>query len=359
MSIARKNKALFEKVKAGAVLLKTNDRMPDSTLRYFSGLEKHFLSSNLLILKPGQNPLLIESVLEPPAKVKGLKAKKIEDKKQLKKIIKTELKGVKKIGLNKPMYTSYAFAQLKKLTGKKKFVDVAKQIREMRAIKSDQELAFMAKACKISEKVVEKIPDIFKKGMTEKKLGLEIEVMLREKGDNVLPFPVIVASGKNSSYPHNVLSDKKIGKGLLLFDFGAYYKGYSADITRVFCIGKPTKRQRQLYASVFAAKQFGQSLIRPGAVTGKIFDHVDSFLKKQTGIKLIHGLGHGLGVDAHDFPKGFLHGNKEKLQKNMVLTVEPGIYGSFGGIRLEDDVVVKTSRCKPLTKAPAELIRLA
>ena len=241
------------------------------------------------------------------------------------------------------------------ITGKKKLVDVSKQIALVRAIKSGEELACLEKAAKIAEKVAAAIPGIFKKGITEKKLGLEIEIMLREKGDNLLPFPVIVASDRNSSFPHNVLTDKRITRGLLLFDFGAYFKGYCSDITRVFSVGKATEKQRHLYAGVFSAKQFAQRMVKPGIALGKVFDEADSFLKKETGMKLIHGLGHGLGIDAHDFPSGFLHDNKEKLQKDMVLTVEPGIYGKFGGIRIEDDVVVTANGCRPLTKAPAGL----
>ncbi len=358
MTVSEKRKRLFQELNADAVLLKTSDRMPDSAVRYFTGLQKHFLSSNVLVLKPGKRPLLLKSVLEPKISVNGLQVKRIDKGKQFKTVVKKELRGVKRLGINRPLYTSLALRELRKITGKKKLVDVSKQIASLRAIKSEGELNCLAKSCKIAEKVAAAIPGLFKKGMTEKQLGLEIEIMLREKGDNVLPFPVIVASGRNSAYPHSVLTDKRISKGLLLFDFGAYSKNYCSDISRVFCVGKPSKRQRQLYATVFAAKQLGQAMIRPGVSQGKIFDEANAFLKKKTGKKLIHGLGHGLGVDAHDFPEGFLHGNREKLQKNMVLTVEPGVYGKFGGIRIEDDVVVTAKGCRPLTKAPAELTQI-
>jgi len=358
MNIAQKNKALFGKVNADAVILKTNSFMVDSNVRYFAGLQQHFLSSNLMILKPGKSPLLLKSLLEPKIKVKGLRTQNINRRTQLKGVLKKELKGTKTIALNKPLYTSASLAALRKITGKKKLIDASKQLGIIRSIKSEDELSKISKACKIAEKVADAIPGMFRKGITEKQFGLEIEIMLREKGDNVLPFPVIVASDENSSFPHNVLTDKKISKGLLLFDFGAYYKNYCSDITRVFCVGKPTKKQEQLYAGVFATKQYSQALVRQGAVCGPIFDKADKFLKEQTGIELIHGLGHGLGVDAHDFPMGFVHGNKEKLQKNMVLTVEPGIYGKFGGIRIEDDVVVTAKGAKSLTKAPTSLIRL-
>ena len=224
----------------------------------------------------------------------------------------------------------------------------------MRSIKAGEEIASISKACKTAQKASNSIPAIFRKGMTEKQLALEIEILLREKGENVLPFPPIVASGKNAGFPHHVPGKQKIRKGLLLLDFGAYYKNYCSDISRVFCIGKPSKKQKQLYASVFAAKQFGQALCKPKASFSQVFEQVSKFLKKETGFRLVHGLGHGLGVEAHDFPAGFLQGNREKLKPGMVLTIEPGIYGRFGGIRIEDNVVVTAKGCRPLTKAPAE-----
>jgi len=358
-SLKQKTRALFKDLNADAVLLRTNDAFPDSSLSYFTGLPKPFLSGNILILRPGKTPVLLKSILEPKISVPGLSVKRIDRKKQLAQTLKTALKGTRRLAVNRPFYTSASLRDLKKLSGRKKLVDVSKRISAMRTIKSDSEISSISKACKIAQKVSEAVPAIFRKGMTEKQLALEIEFLLREKGENFIPFPVIAASGKNAAFPHHVPLKKKISRGLLLLDFGACYKNYCSDVTRVFSVGKPSKRQVALYASVFAAKQFAQSLIRPGTSQAQVFKQADAFLKKETGLKLIHGLGHGLGVDVHDFPAGFLKENRQKLEKGMVLTVEPGLYGKFGGIRVEDDIVVTAKGCKPFTRAPAELIRLA
>ncbi len=356
--LVKRRKKFFEMTGASAALFKTSDSLQDSTVSYFSGLPKQFLANNLLVIKPTGKPLLIKSLLEPKISVPGVTVKNINKRKQLEGILKKELKGVKKIALNKPLHTSFSLRALKKLIGKKKLVDASKQLGKMRSVKSAIEIEKISKACKIAESVAESIEGIFTKGMTEKRLGLEMESMLREKGDNTLPFPPIVASGKNATAPHSIPSTKRITKGLLMLDFGACFKGYCSDITRVFSVGKAGKKQQQLYANVFAAKQFSQSQIKTGVIMGEVFDKAAGFLKKETGFPLIHGLGHGLGLDTHDFPSGFLSGNKEKLQKDMVLTVEPGIYGKFGGIRLEDDVVVTKKGCRSLTNAPAELLLL-
>ncbi len=356
--LVKRKKKFFEMTGASAALFKTSDFLQDSTVSYFSGLPKQFLANDLLVIKPTGKPLLIKSLLEPKISVPGVAVKNINKKKQLEEILKKELKGVKKIALNKPLHTSFSLRALKKLIGKKKLVDASKQLGKMRSVKSAIEIEKISKACKIAESVAESVGGVFTKGMTEKRLGLEIEAMMREKGDNILAFPPIVASGTNASAPHSIPSTKRIASGLLLLDFGACFKGYCSDITRVFSVGRPSKKQQQLYTNVFAAKQFSQSQIKEGVLAGDIFDKAASFLKKETGFPLIHGLGHGLGLDTHDFPSGFLSGSKEKLQKNMVLTVEPGIYGKFGGIRIEDDLVVTPKGNRPLTKAPAELLVL-
>jgi len=355
MDIAKKSRQLFQTINADAVLLRTSESLPDSSVSYFTGIGKPFLEGNLLLMKRDHAPLLIKSVLEPDFSAKGLRTKRINKKKQLKSLIKKEFKGVKALGINKPFYPSASLQNMRRMLGKKKIVDVSQKIASMRAIKSGEEINLLAKACRISENAVSQVPQLFKKGMTEKRLGLEIELLLREKGDNILPYPIVVASGSNAAFPHHVPLEKKIGKGLLLLDFGAYCKNYASDLTRMFCIGKPSLKQQQLYSAILEAKALGCSLSKEGASFGKVFDSVDDFLKKRTHQRLIHGLGHGLGIDAHDFPSGFLQGNKEKLQKNMVLTMEPGFYSKPASVRIEDDFVVTKKGFKLLSKAPEEL----
>lgn len=355
---AQKIKALFKNISADAVLLRTNDRLHDPSVSYYTGLGEDFLSGNILLLKKGERPLLFKSVLEPKVSVPGLKVKRIDKKKDFEKEMKQALKATKVLGINKPLHTSFSIRSLKKVLGKRKIADVSKNIALQRSVKSDEEVKAISVACRIAQNVSEKIPEIFRKGMTEKQLAMETEFLLRQYGENSQPFPIILASGKNAAFAHHVPLDKKISKGFLLFDFGAYHKNYCSDISRVFCVGKPTRKQKGLYSAVFAAKQFAHSQVRPGAVFGDVFSETNSFLKKVSGFRMVHGLGHGLGVEVHDCPNGFLEGNKEKIRKNMVLTIEPGIYGKFGGIRIEDDIVVTRRGCRPLTKAPAELVIL-
>lgn len=355
---ARRKNAFLRQAGVSAVLLKTSERLPDSNVSYFTGLNRQFLSGHALVLRASGQPLLLKSILEPKAKVAGVRIRRIDKRKQFESVLREELKGIRKLGINRPLYTSAGLGRLRKIVRKVKLVDVSRHLAVMRATKTDDEIANIRTACRIAERVAGEIPSLFRKDMSEKELALKVELLLRERGENILPFPVIVASGHNAAFPHHVPGNKKIGKGLLLLDFGAFHRNYCSDITRVFSVGKPSGRQEQLYASVFAAKQSAQDLCRPGSSFGGIFEKADNFLKKGTGFSLVHGLGHGLGVEPHDFPSGFLEGSREKLRENMVLTIEPGIYGGFGGIRIEDDVLVTQKGCKPLTRAPAELLQL-
>jgi Xaa-Pro aminopeptidase len=356
--LGRRKKDFFKSTGSDAAIFKTSDLLRDSTVSYFSGIPGQFLGNNLLVMTPDSRPLLLKSLLEPRLSSKEVRIKNIDRRKQLEGIVRGELRGARAIAINRPFHTLNSLKALGKIAGGKKLVDASKQVGKMRSVKSEDEVSKISTACKIAEKAISEVPCLFKKGMSEKELGLKIELLLREKGDNMLPFPLIVAGGANGAFPHHVPLLSKISKGLLLLDIGACYRGYCSDITRVFSLGKPSRMQKGLYAGVFAAKQSAQSMIMPGAVAGNIFDGAEELLKRGTGFGLVHGLGHGLGLDAHDFPSGFFHGSAEKLRKNNVLTVEPGVYGKFGGIRIEDDVVVTARGCRPLTRAPEELVAI-
>ncbi|MBN1941133.1 MAG: M24 family metallopeptidase, partial [Candidatus Diapherotrites archaeon] len=234
----------------------------------------------------------------------------------------------------------------------------SKALAKARETKTREEISKIQKAVKISEKAINSLPRYFRRGMTEKQLALKLESILRAQGDNELAFPSIVASAKNSAIPHHVTSNTKIRNGLLLIDFGAKYKNYCADLTRVFCVGRATKQQKELYEKVYSAKEFAQELCKPNAKCEEIFSETSKLLKRTTRKPLMHGLGHGLGLQVHDFPSGFLEKSKDVLRESMVLTVEPGIYGKFGGIRIEDDALITRNGAKLLSRAPRKMIEL-
>ena len=174
-------------------------------------------------------------------------------------------------------------------------------------------------------------------------------------------FDTIVASGYRSAWPHGVASNKKIERNeFIKLDFGCYYNGYVSDITRtVFYGDKITEKHIEIYEIVREAQILGLNSVRAG-VTGKDVDTVvREFIKsKGYGECFGHGLGHGIGVEIHEMPT-LSQAGIITLEENMLVTVEPGIYiEGFGGVRIEDDVVVKKNGCEILTKSSKSLIIL-
>ncbi|MDD5162705.1 MAG: Xaa-Pro peptidase family protein [Candidatus ainarchaeum sp.] len=347
----------FENTNAEAVLLRNSDSAPDANFYYFSGLESGHYSGSSLILKRNGKPLLLTNALYSTS-IAALRAKKVSSETQLKKILEKEFKGIKKIGLNFDSYPKNSFLRLKKILPGKSFLDVSKALGKTRETKTKEEIKKIETAIKISESAIKELPVFFRKGMAEKQLALKLELLLREKGDNELAFPTIVASAKNSSVPHYFTGNTKIKNGFLLVDFGAKYRNYCSDLSRMFCVGKASAEQKELYKKIFDAKQFAKELCFPGADRKEIFGKTNSFLKKNTRLGMIHGLGHGLGLQVHDFPYGFGEKTGGTLKSGMVLTLEPAIYTKKFGIRIEDDILITKNGCKLLSNAPEELVEL-
>ena len=350
-----KIKELFNSIDAQTVLLKA----PDPNFYYLSQLQAEHFAGNVLILRKAAKPLLLTTRFYslPADAKKHLVAVQVADRKHSLKILRKNLAG-KRIGLNYGFVTKNAFADLKKQLKGKKFFDASKQLAKLREIKTETELRKIKKAVKITEQVMHGIPALFKKGMSEKQLANAIEMRLREKVDNVVAFPPIVASGSNGAVPHHLPGEKKISKGFLLVDAGGRYKNYCADLSRTFFVGKAGEREKQLYERVFAVQQNAIDSMKPNAKCSEIFLNAKKMLQKETGYPLIHGLGHGLGIETHDFPGGFTENSAGRLLPGMVLTVEPAVYGKFGGIRIEDDIVMAKKGAARLSKAPNRLVEL-
>jgi len=173
-------------------------------------------------------------------------------------------------------------------------------------------------------------------------------------------FDTIIASGYRSSMPHGVATNKKIRKGeFVTLDFGAIYDGYHSDITRTIVVGKATPRQKKIYHLVLTAQQAGCRYARAG-LTGKEVDgKVRRIIEKAGYGKYFgHGLGHGIGTVVHDAP-AISTLSETVLKPNMVVTIEPGVYlPGWGGVRIEDDVVIKRNSCEILNRAEKNLIEL-
>lgn len=234
------------------------------------------------------------------------------------------------------------------------------KLNKMRAIKSEEELGFIKQAQSLTEQTLDYILPRIEIGKTEREIMLDMEFFMRRLGASGVAFDFIVVSGKNSSLPHGVPTDKKIQNGdFITMDFGAIVNGYSSDMTRTVAIGNITDEQKNVYDTTLKAQLAAIENIKAGAICGDI-DKIARDIIYDAGYKgcFGHALGHSVGIDVHEAPN-LSPNNKVVLEVGNVVTVEPGIYleNKFG-VRIEDMVFVTEDGCKNLTSSKKDLIIL-
>jgi Xaa-Pro aminopeptidase len=227
-------------------------------------------------------------------------------------------------------------------------------------VKNEKEVAKMSQAAEITDQVYQKILKVVKSGMSEKDLAKLILTFFEELGADGLSFDIIVVSGKNGALPHGQPSNKIIQEGeLITVDFGCKYQGYCSDFTRTFAIsGKEINpKLKEIYQVVKEAQWQGIQAVKAGIKCKEIDKIVRDYIQqKGYGEYFIHSTGHGLGIEVHEQPYVSSQDNTI-LQPGMVITIEPGIYiPDFGGVRIEDDVLVTATGYQLLTKSSRELI---
>lgn len=231
----------------------------------------------------------------------------------------------------------------------------------LRMIKDELELSSVIKAIQIADKAYSHIVSFIRPGMKEREVALELEYQMRKLGSQKPAFDTIVASGERGALPHGVAADRVINTGdLITLDFGAVYKGYHSDITRTFCVGQASDKQREIYDIVLNAQLAGIEAVRPG-LSGKDIDTVARNIIDQAGYGQYfgHGLGHGVGLAIHEDPRLSPSNVNILMQPGMLVTVEPGIYiPGWGGIRIEDIVLVTAVGCQVLTASSKQFIEI-
>jgi Xaa-Pro aminopeptidase len=230
-------------------------------------------------------------------------------------------------------------------------------VEELRRVKDDREVEAIRRAARVADAALEYIVSILKPGLRERDIVLELDYFIRRAGAEKEAFDSIVLSGQRTALPHGKPTSRVVSQGeLLLLDFGARWEGYHSDITRTFVLGAADEEQRKIYKIVLEAQSKAIDAIRPG-ILGREVDAVarDYIDKCGYGQYFVHGLGHDLGLAVHD-GRALSKYSDTVLQPGMVVTVEPAVYiPGWGGIRIEDDVLVTTSSCEVLTHAPKRL----
>ncbi len=256
------------------------------------------------------------------------------------------------------LYSKYQ--DLKEKLRNVELVPMKDEITRLRRIKTPRELENIRRAEEIGDRVFTDILDFIQPGMTELEVAARIEYLLKLYGGQRTSFPAIVASGINSSMPHAVPTTKRLEKGdFLTMDFGCVYEGYCSDMTRTIVIGKASDKQKEIYQLVLDAQLAALETIRAG-LKGWEVDKVARDMIYGAGYEgcFGHGLGHSVGLFIHESPR-LSPTEEEILQVGMTETVEPGIYiKGFGGVRIEDLVVVTETGCDNFTRSDKKLIEL-
>lgn len=323
------------KSSAGAVVITQNDAYLVVDFRYFESAKAKVNGINIVLFER-----LYEKIAE------------ILNKENISQIfIETDCITLDRYGALKKNLDKFEISKENKL---------CRYIEELRSIKTEEEKRQIVKAQEITDKAFEHILNFIKIGKTESEIALELEFFMRKNGSQGTAFDTIAVSGRNSSLPHGIPTDKKIENGdFITMDFGAVINGYRSDMTRTVAMGHITDKQRYIYEIVLKSQQSALKAIRPNVECNNI-DKIARDIINDAGFDgcFGHGLGHSVGLEIHENPS-FNTRDKTLLKKGMVLTVEPGIYieNEFG-VRIEDMVYITEDGYENLTKSPKNLIIL-
>ncbi|HBH94198.1 MAG TPA: aminopeptidase P family protein [Ruminococcaceae bacterium] len=267
----------------------------------------------------------------------------------------------------KQVYVEDEFMTVAQLSEyKRKFSDIAFEtsdrlsdfMRNMRIVKTDEEIGYIVKAQRIAEAAFTKLLSNMRVGMTEKQIAALLEYVMIDLGSDGVSFSTIAASGVNSACPHAVPTDKPVQDGdFLTLDFGATYKGYHSDMTRTVVFGKPTDEMKNIYNAVWGANTDAIKAVRAD-ISCKLVDNVARSTLDAWGYEqyFTHGLGHGVGLEIHEAPN-VSYRSGTTLKEGMIITIEPGVYiPEKYGVRIEDMCVVTKDGCKIITETPKTLI---
>jgi len=265
---------------------------------------------------------------------------------------------LRKIGFESASLTfSLHHSLLGKLTKEAELHPLEEEIKNLRAVKDEAEMALTRTAIDLSSKAFLHIIEMLEDGVVEKEVALEMEFFMKRTGVQALGFDIIIASGKRSALPHGRASEKRIEKGdFILIDFGSDFRGYHSDQTRTLICEKPSPKQEQIYQIVKDAHDKAIEKVRPGIPICEVDSAARDYIRDQGyGDYFGHGTGHGIGLAVHEDPVVNSE-NKDLLTEGMVFTIEPGIYiPDWGGVRIEDMVRVTSDGAEVLTYLPTEL----
>ncbi len=344
------------------VLMNSVEPHIDMSFFYATGLTDGIFEGCAAWLHPDGGAEIMTSALEEQAAKKSqLPLHIFRHREEPSKLMRKLLDGHKRIGINSAELTFEAYARLRKCAPKNaKFTDVSEAVTAARLVKDAEEIAYIQKACDIASKSFEQTLSFIKPGVEESAVASELVYHMQKNGATGPSFRTIVGSGPNGAEPHYTAGPRKIRKGdLIVIDFGSLYRMYCSDVTRTVVAGRPSAEQRSMFDTVARAQKAALAKMKPGA-KGKAVDAAARSVIDATKYKglFIHGLGHSVGLAVHD-GGGFYTTSELVVKANMVMTDEPGVYvPGFGGVRIEDTVLVTPRGGRYMSSAPRDLLEV-
>ena len=268
--------------------------------------------------------------------------------------------GLKRIGFEAAHVTVASFRRLSEKLSGIELVEVGATLDEIRIRKDSAETGLLSEVATLSSNSLTAILADIKPGVREIDIALALELEMRRRGADGKAFDFIVASGERGAMPHGVASNKIIQAGeLVTIDFGALKDGYHSDETVTVACGKPSLRAEEIHSIVRAAHDLAVTTVRPGISCRDLDEVARGYIReKGYGDYFGHGLGHGVGLEIHEMPT-LSPRSAAVLDEGMVITIEPGIYiPGFGGVRIEDTVIVTGNGCNVITTADKQLLVL-
>ncbi len=325
-------------------------------VRYLSGFSG---TEGTLVLTRSTGFFLTDGRYATQAKeqVNGFSVITFRDKfRELGRLIK-KLK-IRSLGFESGNLTVAKMSDLEKNVGSVALKPYAGKLDSFRTVKDAEEVRVLKKAAFIASESLREVVPFIKPGVREIEIAAELEYSMRQKGGDDTAFRTIVASGYRSALPHGISSTKKIEKGdFVLIDYGVVYQGYCSDETCTFVVGKPTAKQKRIYGIVKKAHDLAIKAVKSGKFLKEVDDMARNHIGKM-GYKRYfnHSTGHGIGLCVHEQPLVSFR-SKGKIQRGMVFTIEPGIYlPKWGGVRIEDTVIAKSSGSEIITRSDKTLI---
>ena len=352
--IRRLQKVMREKKIGLSIFMDLSFQKKDPNLRYFIGADFEYFC--LAVPQKGKAFLVVPGFeFERAKKLLGSKIRIVRPKIKrglidaVFKTLGSRARKIRKIGITGSIFSFNETKALRKRFRKVKIVDLTRELLKIRQIKTDEEIRLISKAAVIASDIVDECFSRFKSFKREEEVQGFLKKRTLERGCE-LAFEPIVATGKNASFAHHNPFGK-INKGFGYIDFGVKYKGYCSDITREFYIGKPSKKEINLYNMMLSTQE---NAIK-GIKEMKSFEELDKKVRALLGKQhFTHGLGHGIGVEIHEFPN--VPSSKEKAQSGMIFTIEPGYYIKDRlGIRIEEDILISGGKTIILTKISKKL----